>query len=156
MQGPPRSPDGASRRKARFSSDQLPRLPCFSSLMLVLALVTLGASGCSRDLRESRDCPSRFDSEEWREAPIESEHRLQLAEQVQRCGFIDGASKAEVRRVLGPAPRPREEPYRSEYDRWWHYPVGTTNDYFGPGDEQNLTVTFDRRGRVKRVEVSPP
>ena len=116
-------------------------------LTLLLALAPLGAAGCSGS--DGGGCPDRFDTQAWRGAAFNSDERRSLAGQVKRCGFLRGADKARVRKLLGPADR--EPALRSA--RQWSYPVGETNGEYGPADEQFLSIGFDKRGRVKWVEL---
>ena len=118
---------------------------------LVLAALTLAACSGSR----VGACPERFDSQAWRGAAFDSEQRRRLALQVERCGYVRRASKPRVRELLGQPERPEPE-YRSEFKREWYYPVGETNGEYGPADQQDLRVAFDKRGRVRRAELSPP
>jgi hypothetical protein len=129
-------------------------LPALIVGSLIVAVVAV-AFGLIADLLDDEECPKRFDTRAWRAAEFDSDRKLRLAQQVERCGILRNASKARVEAVLGPAER-LEEQYPEEFEREWSYLVGETNDYLGPADEQNLWVSFDRDGRVRRVEVSPP
>jgi hypothetical protein len=40
--------------------------------------------------------------------------------------------------------------------RSWDYDVGETNGEYGPADSQSLYIEFDRRHRVRLVELTPP
>jgi hypothetical protein len=121
----------------------------------LLALMPLALGACWGAGASGVTCPDRFDSQAWRTAAFDSRERKTLADQVVKCGYLRGADKQRVRLLLGRAER-LEGQYRSEYKREWYYLVGETNSTLGPADEQSLAVTFDRHGRVKRVEVSPP
>ena len=119
----------------------------------ILALVPLALTGCSGS--DGAECPEPFDARAWQRAAFNSDERRDLARQVDRCGYVDGADKARVQRLLGRKKRD-EDQYPSEFKREWYYEVGETNGTLGPADEQSLVITFDRRERVKDVEISPP
>jgi hypothetical protein len=122
-------------------------------VIVALSLAPLALTACSDS--DGVECPDRFDSKAWRGAAFDSDERRELAQQVERCGYVRGANKARVRELLGPIKREPEVQYPSEFKREWYYPVGETNGTYGPADEQNLWIRFDKRGRVKRAEVSP-
>jgi outer membrane protein assembly factor BamE (lipoprotein component of BamABCDE complex) len=123
---------------------------CVTSTTSAILLAAFLLSSC-----DSTDCPSRFDTRSWRQATFDSDRKLKLARQIEDCRFLKGADKAKVRALLG-RPKRLEEQHRSEFRRDWHYVIGETNDYYGPADEQALTISFDRRERVRRTAVSPP
>jgi hypothetical protein len=118
----------------------------------LLALMPLALAACAGVGASGVDCPDRFDSRAWRSAAFDSDQRRTLADQAAHCGYLRGADKARVRGLLGRVGSEKLAAARRE----WSYRVGETNGTLGPADEQHLTVTFDRNGRVKRAEVSPP
>jgi len=111
----------------------------------VVGLAVLGYSGYAMFA-----CPPQFDSAAWERAQgIDAEQepvRRQLASQLGRCGFIDGASEERVREVVG-APIPENEDTET---RSWSYYLG---DASWGVDSDWLVIEFSRRNRVETVDV---
>ncbi|MGH2918352.1 MAG: hypothetical protein ACRDLS_07110 [Solirubrobacteraceae bacterium] len=82
----------------------------------------------------------RFDRDRWR-ADVRDYDGERLGDAIARCDTLDGASHAQVRRMLG-APD-RSGPFT------WQYFVGQNNS-----DTQTMIVRFGRDSRVRAVE--PP
>lgn len=80
----------------------------------------------------------RFDRDRWR-AELGVNDAERLARALARCGTLDGASKARVRRMLG-APD-RSGPFTW---RWFVYSASPSRE---------LAVTFGRDGRVRDASV---
>lgn len=71
-----------------------------------------------------------------------TDETLSMAAALVRCDTLDGATRAEVRELLG-----RPDRFASTRSRWgWN--VGTVNDALGPGDGEVMSVAFDRDDRV--------
>ena len=97
------------------------------------------------------DCRAfRIDPAAWRATRIESEEpgqqttRERMADTIVRCKTLDGLPRSDVRRLLG-----REGGNR----RSWRYMVGPVNDVAGPGDSQDLIVSFSKVGRVTNARL---
>lgn len=105
--------------------------------------VTVTGDGCD-DFRPA--------SNGWRAAlevedqPGEVSDAERIAEAIVRCGTLRGKTRDEVRRLLG---RP------SDTGRTWRWGIGTTNDGIGPGDGQDLIVSFSG-DRVVRARLLYP
>jgi hypothetical protein len=102
-------------------------------------LAVIAVVGVASAIAAGDRCDEPFDAEGWRA----TDDRVELAETIGRCRLLDGATRAEVRRLLGP-PEHRGR-------RRWAYYVGETNDLMGPGDATYLGVRFGRDGRVSRA-----
>lgn len=111
------------------------------------AVIALALLGCSGDTASA--CPPKFDSAAWKQASrLEDEGepvRRELAGQLERCDFIDKASKGRVGRLLG-SPIPEIERTRS-----WMYYLG--EPAWGI-DSDWLYIEFSRRNRVEAVEIN--
>lgn len=117
------------------------------STLFLFGFLVLTVSGCGMSEAVS-PCPAKFDSVAWKRVSTldtdgESERR-RLAGELQRCRFLQGASKGRVRRLLGPRSKEVEE------TRSWEYYVGETD--WGI-DSDWLFIEFSRKDRVKFVEV---
>ncbi len=123
-------------------------LPCGSqsAVLVIAALIAFAVVGCANDTAPA--CPPRFDAPAWKRASgLAADQELvrrELAGQLERCGFIDGASKERVRRLLG-APIPEIERTRS-----WDYYIG--EPAWGI-DSDVLFIEFSGKNRVDAVEV---
>lgn len=101
-----------------------------AGLALGCAALSVGPQGCGR---------FRFDRERWlADVPRGgSDETLTIAAALVRCDSLDGATRAEVRELLG-RPHRGAPPSRTN----WRWSVGTVNDAIGPGDGEELRVTF--------------
>ena len=96
----------------------------------------------------------RFDRSRWEAAldrpdsPRQTSEAERLAHAVIRCRTVDGATRAQVRRLLGGAQR--------DTRRTWEWFVGETNDALGPGDAQGFYIEFGSDGRARKAYLSPP
>lgn len=81
----------------------------------------------------------RFDRERWR-ADVRNYDGERLGDAIARCGTLDGASPAKVRRMLGTPDR--SGPFT------WQFFVGQRNS-----DTQIMIVRFGRDSRVHAVEA---
>jgi len=108
------------------------------------------AAGASRDPCKAFE----FDRSRWRtalagpDAAGTTSDAERIARAIDRCGTVDGATRTDVRRLLGGS--------QSSTLRTWSWPLGTTNDALGPGDGQDLLVRFDRSGRARNVSLRSP
>jgi len=108
------------------------------------------AAGVSRDPCEAFE----FDRSRWRAAlaapdPVGTMSDAErIARAVDRCRTVDGATRAQVRLLLGGA--------QSSDTTTWSWPLGTTNDALGPGDGQELLVEFAATGRARAVYLTFP
>lgn len=108
------------------------------------------AAGASRDPCEAFE----FDRSRWRtalagpDAAGKTSDAERIARAIDRCRTIDGATRTQVRRLLGGS--------QSSKRTTWSWPLGPTNDTLGPGDGQDLLVRFDRSGRARSVSLRSP
>lgn len=115
------------------------------------AAVAAGGASVAVAVDGDRCGTFRFESERWRAALQVRDRRGQLsdaermAEAIVRCRTFAGATRAQVRRELGPA--------HVERRRVWSYAVGWTRDAMGMGDAQELFVRFGPDGRVRRTTL---
>jgi hypothetical protein len=124
------------------------RVALFTIVPLAVAAIALAI------LREDSNCDEKLRPGQWQSAAAESKRLERLADRIDVCHQLDGATKPEVRRLLGPARRD-ELQTRDEYRYEWLYFVGTANDYMGPGDAQYLYVSFTHSGEVSSAELEP-
>lgn len=82
------------------------------------------------------------------DSPRQTSEAERLAHAVIRCRTVDGATRAQVRRLLGGAQR--------DMRRTWEWFVGETNDALGPGDAQGFYIEFGSDGRARKAYLSPP
>jgi hypothetical protein len=87
----------------------------------------------------------RFDGADWRSPAAMT--RVQTAEALDRCGSLDGATAAEVRRMLGPPSVQQRLRLPGGADASWSYAVGPAADAGGYALGLEL-----RSGRVRRTE----
>ena len=125
--------------------------------MLVAAVALLGSVAAlvtAATAEAGVSCAdARLDRATWRAALRDDRHRTvtdgeRISAAIVDCGLLDGRSRDEVRRLLGP-------PYPEGMDPW-SWLVGWVNDGLGPGDGQELTVHFDGDGRVTRATLTYP
>jgi hypothetical protein len=114
------------------------------------AAICMALAGCvSAGAAETRCGDFRFDSAAWKRDASGARHgttvRQRLADGLARCHTLDGRSRAEVRRLLGP----RE---RNSGRHIWTYQTGPERSGFHMGFEE-LSVHFGRDGRVSSVEI---
>ena len=124
--------------------------PARAALVLALAGSAFGAAGCGHD--SDGACSRPFDRGRWRRA-AHDDKRYVIAKRVVGCRLVAGASRAKVRRLLGPPLRsgkPKRVPART-----WIYDAGFREYASGPGDDAFLWIYFTRQGRVRRALVSP-
>ena len=125
-------------------------------LLGALALVT-GVLGGVVIAAESRpSCDDAFDRRDWRRSAIDSERKIELAEQVVRCDLFEGARRDEVERMLGEGGSDENRLPSDPGVASASYPVAMVNDYLGPGDGQDLIVYYDRRRRVVEASFNLP
>ena len=134
------------------------RLPRGALMLAVVGVMTAGvtSAGIAVAVTVGEDeCDDfRFERAEWRAAlrapdpPGKTSKAERMADAIVRCGTVDGATRPEVQRSLGP-PGGRGH-------RRWTWLVGTANDALGPGDGQELWVEFTRGGRVRNAELLYP
>jgi hypothetical protein len=109
-----------------------------------MALVGCGSAGTATACEDFR-----FDSVAWKRDASGLRHgataRQRLADKLVACHTLDGRSRAEVRRMLGP----RE---RNSSRRIWTYQTGAERSGFHMGFEE-LSVHFESTGRVSSVEI---
>lgn len=72
---------------------------------------------------------------------------LAMAKALARCDTLDGATRAEVRELLG-------RPHIPSARREWTWQVGWVNSDYGLGDGETMTVVFDRRGHVRDTRLA--
>lgn len=117
--------------------------------ILAIGLAAAGLlAGCGSD---GAGCPEEFARERW-QMP-RAEDRAELAQQVEDCGVIDDARRAEVLTMLGEPSQPRGKSRQKA--RLWLYYIGDSEETYGPGESRFLVVEFDARGRVVTAEVDP-
>jgi hypothetical protein len=117
------------------------RLPAVVALLGAIAISTT-AVGCTF---EQSPCSRTADAARWRSAPFVHEKRYEAAKQLADCGDLIGATKREVRGMLGP-------PHEKHARRWW-YDTGFVDLASGPGQSTSLGVFFDGRGHVRATRV---
>lgn len=122
---------------------------------VVMAAAAGGVGGAVAAGASSDPCEAfEFERSRWRaalagpDAVGKTSDAERIARAIDRCRSIDGASRTKVRRLLGGS--------QSSKSRTWSWPLGTTNDTLGPGDRQDLLVSFDRSGRAPYVSLRSP
>lgn len=108
------------------------------------------AAGASGDPCEEFE----FDRARWRaalggpDAVGTMSEAERIARAIERCRTVDGARRANVRRLLGGS--------QSNQRTTWQWPLGPAHDGLGPGDGQDLVVEFGRTGRAHSVYLTFP
>lgn len=126
------------------------------AVVAAVGAAAVGALAAGTYLAVGRDqCRDfRFDRTRWERAlgapdPMGTvSDAEQMGRAIVRCDTVDGATRAEVARLLGAPSRPA--------GRRWTWGLGTTNDGIGPGDGQALEVAFGRDGRVRDASLTYP
>ena len=129
------------------------QLAAQGALLLVLAALALGVAACGSNSGDA--CLKGFDRARWlsTEGSGKRTERHDLAQRVVECRVLAGASRAKVRRLLGPPLRhggPKRVPPRT-----WTYDAGFAESIAGPGHDAFLWVYFSRGGHVRKAEVVP-
>jgi hypothetical protein len=125
--------------------------------LAVLAASIAVTAGCGDSWEVETDCREEPDFAAWREA-TQVDHledgdaertRWEIAHHLARCRTLHGASKREAMAALGRAGLPDRETPRDERNSWEFYlrPDGLELD------DMIMVVVFDRRGRLKYVEI---
>lgn len=119
-----------------------------SASVATFGMVGLGLAGTTHARTTCAD--SRLDAAVWREARGDDRVNAvtrdeRIASAIVDCRLLHGRSRAEVERLLGP---PDER-----YGRRLYWAAGWVNEGLGPGDGQELILTF-RRGRVTDAGLS--
>jgi hypothetical protein len=120
-------------------------IAAYSAFFLVLRL------GYDWATDPSRDCNGDVDVAKWqRTSPSKNvAARRDLAFQIEACGTLDGATKAEVSQALG-AMTPPAQPS----SRQWSYTVGSCDSRcLFDSDTVYLDVDFGDDGTVASVDV---
>ncbi len=117
----------------------------YAVLALVLAALVLAAAAVL-DLAGDECEEYSFSPDRWRtDAQIE-------AEQIAACDGLIGSSRSDVADQLGLNKRERRDGPGGGVNVF----VGEVNTGLGPGDAQNLRITFDGQDRVSDAVLSPP
>jgi hypothetical protein len=113
--------------------------PVVTGVVGGLAAIAIGAGTDTCD--RFRVDPARWISAQH----AQSGDARRMARAIDRCGTIDGADRATVRRLLGGS--------NSSARREWTWSLGSTGGGFGT-TYQELIVAFGRDGRARHVYVS--